>query len=586
MAILKGVKAYHTYSEFSGYLVPLEMVINEISQLPLDGVLGLIASLSLDMLQFREKFDSPEFQGEYLNYALIDDFPRSIPGVPEMIIPGRVPITGGRHTFMHEQNLSWLCHYALLHSNRESSTSVITHGLKRRILRLLLIINDLLMVDSGKELGTLMERRAFAQSWVRHYHFNRFWRHPIEFYYKLARQKVLFLDFLPKYFPDLDSHFIKAMGISLHRYFEIVALFVSLSYSVMGPNNQWLSKITLSSQVRANRDEIDCLLAQWTRTPEQYDDFCRKWKWEQPDTGLSAIYDFVPLRMTPIIEARPDQLVCPIPVFLFAKIEDEPYYILSEHLVDKELTDFHKAIGDAYEDYANGLVERIANADLQGKWKVRRSPFHENSQLADTYMQRGRVAILFEHKALRPGSEFLRGGEGERVIGPSDSILTRLENQEKVSLKEGRYQDKGLLTRGMWQQSKAGPKIIHWAEKEVGERPTRLIPIITHLSTVRVDEIVRLAYIDPLIKKALLYKDDFWIQPQWLHISEMEAMARMAEDGELDIESLLDMKNVHHVQESFDLFINDHCGGLKMDKALYDSALSLLKGASATFFPK
>jgi hypothetical protein len=63
-------------------------------------------------------------------------------------------------------------------------------------------------------------------------------------------------------------------------------------------------------------------------------------------------------------------------------------------------------------------------------------------------------------------------------------------------------------------------------------------------------------------------------------------MAQMADDGELDLESLLDMKNVQDKRESFDFFISTHCGGIKMDKALYDSALSLIKGASGTFFPK
>jgi len=588
---LKSIKAYHTYSEFSGYLVPVEVVIGEIARLPLDGVLGFIASLSLDMLQHGEEFDSPQFQGEYLNYALVDDFPRKVPGIEEIIVPGRVPITGGRHTFLHEQNLAWLCHAALLHSKRDSFTPEITHYLKYRLSRLLLIVNDLLNVDTLNGLGTLVQRRSFAQDLVRHYQFNKFWRHSIETVYKLERQRVLFLDILPKYFPALDSQFIKAMNISLQRYFEIVILFVLHIYAKMAPGKQrWLSKITLSSNVGANRHEIDCLLAEWTRTPLQYDDSFRKWKSEQADTRLSALYDFVPLRMTPIIEARPDEIICPIPGFLFSKIEDGPYYILSDYLQELGYNNraaFQNAIGHAYEDYANSLVERIAKADSRGNWQIRHNPFYRNVELADIYMQRGKVAIIFEHKALRPNSKFLRGGEGESVIGPSDTILARLENLENVSLKEGAKQDNGLLTRGMWQQSIAGPKIIQWAEKEIGERPTRIIPIITHLSSLQVNEIVRISYIDPLIKKAMLYQDNFWFQPQWLHVGELEAMARMAEDGELDIESLLDMKNDNrYVRMSFDRFLHERCGGIRMDRALCDSALLLLKGTSATFFLK
>ncbi len=590
MTKLKGVISYHTFSEFSGYYVPVEDVINEIAKLPLDGVLGLIATISLEMLELGGKFDLPQFQGRYLQDALIDDFPRAIPGISKMIIPGRVPVTGGRHNILHEQNLIWLCHYALLYSVREVSSFLITYSLRCRILRLLLIINDLLYTNKYDELETLRERKCFSQDWIRHYYFDKFCRNQIEIVYKLARQARLFTEFLPRYFPEFDTYFTNALGISFQRYFEIVILFIGHFYSIMGPGKHWLSKITLSSQVKANQKEIDQLVDRWTRTPEQYDNCWQKWKGEQKDTRLSATYDFVPLRITPIIEARPNELICPIPGLLFAKIEDEPYYILSdylrEELGDKERIRFQKAIGDAYEDYAHALVERIAKADKGGKWQVRRNPRNkENAQLADSYLQKGQVAVIFEHKAMRPGNDFLRGGEGDRVIGPSDNVLNRLDNSENVALKEGRSQDNGLLTRGMWQQTKAGPKIIKWAEKEMGRKLTQIIPIITHLSAFRVDEVVRTAYMDPLINKAKLYKDDFWIAPQWLHITELEAMARMAEDGELDFESILAFKNADYTRLSFDLFIHFYCKGIKFDRELFDSALSVLNGSSVAFFP-
>ncbi|MDD2902558.1 MAG: hypothetical protein PHU44_09000 [Syntrophales bacterium] len=586
MADLKSFKSYHSYSQFAKSSVPLEEVINEIAELPLDGVLGFVACLSLEMIRLGEQFDNPHFQGRYLQYALADDFPRSIPRAVEMISPGRVPITGGRNIFLHEQNLAWLCHYAILHSKKDSVTYEFTNYLKYRISRLLLIVNGFFNTGREYRLNTFIDRKLFVHDWVRNYQFNRFWRNPVEIIYKLTRQKVLFTEFIPKYFPDLDYHFTSIMGFSLQRYYEIVILIILHVYYSMVPGRHWLSKSNICSEVKTNRHEIDRLLARWTMTPQQYEDFACKWEKEQKDIDLSALFDFIPLRMTPLIEARPNDLVCPIPIFLFTKMEDEPYYILSENLRDNERNDFQKSIGYAYETYAHSLIERIANADSRGKWQIRRNPcIKDNTQLADSYLQRGKVAIVFEHKASRPGSEFLRGGEGERVIGPSDCILEKLEKLGDVSLKEGRNRDNGFLTRGMWQQNKAGLKIITWAEKEFGERPTRLIPIITHLSALQIDKIIRIAYIDPFIKKAKLYKDEFWIKPQWLHVRELEAMAQLAEDGELDLESLLFLKNDRYFRVSFDLFIHHHCGGIRMDHVLYDSALSLLDESSAAFFP-
>ncbi|MBW1692025.1 MAG: hypothetical protein JRJ70_15005 [Deltaproteobacteria bacterium] len=134
-------------------------------------------------------------------------------------------------------------------------------------------------------------------------------------------------------------------------------------------------------------------------------------------------------------------------------------------------------MGDAFEDYAHALVERIARSDNGGGWTVKQPVLgqKQGEELAHSYLQRGEVAILLEHKAKRPGTEFLRGKEGYRVIGPSDQILEALDKGEMISIAHGHSEDKDFITRGMWQQTKVGLKVIDWARKEIGIAPKKNI---------------------------------------------------------------------------------------------------------------
>lgn len=583
----KGSESFTSFKELSGISVQIEDVVNEVSKLPLDGILGFMGGLSVELIQHKEKFFSPQLQGKYLQYAIVDDFPQKIPAAYKMYIPGRVPITGGRHIFVHEQNLAWLCHAALLHSKEDLNTPEITHDLQCRLFRILLIINDLLSTEQIGKPYDLIKCRTFSHNWLRHGQFNRFFGHSIEILIKLARQKILLLEILPKYYEEVESNFLKAAGINLQRYFEILALFVTHFYEGMAKGEHWLSKDTICSQIKANKEDIERTLDYWSRTPGQYRLSCQKWRNERSDMGELPVYDFVPLRETPLIEGRPGDLICPVPSFLFSKIEDGPFFILSDFLEGKELKKFHTATGNAYEKYAHKLVERIAKKDYGGEWIVKHSPATKKSgQLTDSYLQRGKVAVVFEHKAKRPGTEFLRGREGDRVIGPSEKILKKLDDNEAVDYKEGHSNDDGFITQGMWQQSKAGPKIISWAEKEIGMRPDRLFPLITHLSSLIVDGIVRKAYLNPLIEQAGLYSDEYWEQPQWLNISNLELLAQMAEDGSLDLEILLNTKASQSVNERFDVFLYESMESRFIDQRLYDEVLSLLDSATVAFFKK
>ncbi|MDP1993443.1 MAG: hypothetical protein Q8K00_20705 [Syntrophales bacterium] len=585
--IFPETKAYTSFKGLGGMPVTMEKIEEELAKWPLDGLLGFLAIVSSDAINKGQDFFDPRQQAGYMNQAIVDDFPASLPYVSNMYAPGRVPHTGGRHLFIHELNLARLAHLAILHATEGSRTETICYDLTRRVCRLLLIINDLSPGERVKTetiLRSLVERRNLALEWLRYNQFNRFFNRRHVTMAKLARQQILLLDILPKFFKGTETAFQDATnGVSLRRYFEILALILSHVYEGIKPGKQWFQKQVINSKLKGGVREVDLIFQRWTRTPDEYRERFSNWSSSCPLSGLEW-FDFVPLRETPLIEARPDEFVAPVLPFLLAKIEDDPYFILSDYLGNRR--DFQKAIGLAYEQYAAGLVERISRGDSGGAWAYEHSPvIKTNNQLADDYLQRREIGICFEHKGGRPGTEYLRGGKGDRLLGPVESVLVRLDQKEVISFKEGVNLDEGILTRGMWQQCIHGVDLVSWAEGKNGERPSVLWPIITTLTNLQIDNVVYLVYITPLIEAAQLYKDNYWQKPQWIQIADLEALASLSEKGKLNLSALLQKKSQLHKNKRFDVFLYEQFDGKDtIDKNLLDKFGKLCEDAMVTFF--
>jgi hypothetical protein len=560
----------------------------EISRWPLDGILGFLGALSLEAVQAGADFSDPRQQGRYLQLAIFDDFPSQLPTAYAMYVPGRVPIAGRHHLLVHEHNIAWLSHFALLYAKDGLITPELSYELRRRVCRLLLITSDFLFEGPSTTPSNLRESRVFALDCLRDAQFNGFFEHPRETLLKLARQWILMLEILPELL-DIESDFMAATkGVSLQRYFEILALFVTHIHHVMHPDHgRWLSRDRLYVQVGTRSDEIDLTLRRWIQTPEQYRRAFEAWNQARPSDGHLLSYDFVTLRQRPLIEARAGELICPVVPFLLAKIVDEPYFILSEYLQGSRRQQFQDALGKAYERYAQKLIDRLAAADTGGAWRVKHNPsISQDSELSDSYLQKGDIGVCFEHKGGRPSTNFLRGGPGDRILGPSEPVLTRIENLEQVTLQKGLNQDSGFLTRGMWQQSLAGPSLLAWAEREMGAQPRQIFPIITHLAELRVDRLARSAYLDSLTQRAQLYPDKFWESPQWLHVSDLEALVSLAERGELDLKALLSKKVTQSDRRRFDIFLYDQFGRIPVDRRLSETARALLESAKVSFWPE
>lgn len=590
----EGTHFYITFLKLGGKSVSIEQVINEIRKLPLDGILGFLALLSLESVQTGKNFFEPRRQGEYLKLAIVDDFPMSLPKASTMYSPGRIPLTGGHPIFIHEHNIAWLSHLALMYAKEGQITETIEYELRRRICRLLLISNDSLDKPEFKYLITLTQRRSFVSSWLRHWQFNKFPNY-LEPWVKLARQYIIMKKLLPNYYPEVETEFVTATnGISLELYFKILAAWIVHIYHTMSTQNRWLRISTISKDVKSKKDAIKYIISRWIRTPEEYRLRVKEQISNLKSQSDSPIFDYIPFRETPLIEARPDEIICPVINFLLEKIEDEPFFIITKYLEEdkKRQSSFHKALGQAYEDYANKLIEQIAQNDVRSRWDFWKNlKGSQGEELADSYLQRGSIGIHFEHKGGRLATQFLLGSTEERVLGPQDEVLKRLDRGEPIEAVKTLYvqADEGLITKAMWQQSIHAKNLRQWASQQLGCAPEKIFPIITYHADVRIDEICRVGYLEPLIQAANLYAYNFLEYPQWLHISDLEELASLAEKGRFDLESLLIEKaKPQNRNKRFDIFLYDKYKDQKLlllTSALEKTIRYILRAAHQTFWP-
>lgn len=559
------VKSWATYKSLGGGEVSLSTIQAELSQWQLDGVLGVLSAISSEALNFAHDFYLPKIQGHYLNYALTDGFPKSLPNVAKRIRPGFAPNVDRHDVLAHAQNLAWLTHQAILHCKTGGLTSELSHSLQTRVARLLLIANDHLETGQTKlENTSLIEGRRVALDMLRHWQFSQS-LHIDDATRALLRQRTIFLDILPKYFNVKEAFERVTGGVSIDVYFAVIMTMRFHFFTKQleqatgnrietGLHEHGLKKSSFLSQLEANREQAESIFSWWITTPENYEKQYQDWRCKKPEGELS--FDYVQLRITPLIEARPDDLFFPVPHFLLQKIVDEPYFRLAEGLEGKEKGQFFTAMGDAYEEYANELISKIASKDIKGHWTYLPNLKTEkgNEEITDALLYRNGTAVVFEHKALRPDTDFLIGGNGDKILGPPDEILEQLEEQ-KLDAQATKKHNKGLISRIMNQQTLSATHLKDYIENKLNSGIKKIYPLSSHLADLHVEKYVYGIFLEPLMSRNNLYPEEFWRPPQWLHIEDLELLANFAAEESLDLEAMLEHKTQNFKHMGFDEYL-------------------------------
>lgn len=220
------------------------------------------------------------------------------------------------------------------------------------------------------------------------------------------------------------------------------------------------------------------------------------------------------------------------------------------------------------------------------KWWMECSPHEKRgAELADSFLIRDDTVILFEHKGQRYGYNFMKGISCDLVLGPSNDVLNEID-------KGGSYEssdvlrnelDKDLLTKGMWQQTKSSLGLLDWVNTNFGISPKKVYPIITYLAELHVDEVCRNVYINPLIDKSGLHKEEYWQNPQWINIEELEMIVDMVEKGEIGFEDFLKKKLIESPNDHFDIYIKSKYSKKFYNKYLHEIAMKMLLDTMSTF---
>lgn len=399
--LLDGARSYVSYQILGGSPVTIEVVREELRRLPLDGVLGVLALLCLDAAKNGDHFYDPRHQGGWLNLAIVDDFPTTLPNASKMYAPGRVPITGGRHVLVHQHNIAWLAHQALMHCISPSSTPELDRRLQTRCYRLLMVASDFLS-GGAKAAGLgLAQRREVALGWLRFAQFTQLTDAVFDTLRRVARYYLLYKRFLRRHL-DIEPEFQAATGVSIDLYFSTLTVILTHVFGLMVKEGRhWQKAEGAFSELECHQSECERVLRRWLTTPQAYRAAHVQRAAGQGAAGFpDSAFNYIGLKTHPLIEARPGQYVIPALPFLFTKVVDDLYYILSDHLKGQAQRRFQQALGCAYEDYAQALIRRILSKGAVGAWRVFANPRNRNGdELADTYAQRNDgVAIAFEHK--------------------------------------------------------------------------------------------------------------------------------------------------------------------------------------------
>ena len=67
-------------------------------------------------------------------------------------------------------------------------------------------------------------------------------------------------------------------------------------------------------------------------------------------------------------------------------------------------------------------------------------------------------------------------------------------------------------------------------------------------------------------------------------MSDLEALVSLADDGQLDLVSLLHEKMIQYPDERFDIFLHKRFGRILFDKRLHKLGEELLSASGVTFF--
>lgn len=550
---------YTSFADLGGRLVALEEIRDELGRLSLDMVLGVLSRLSAQYLNEGDRFFHPIFQGELLAPAIIDDFPTVLPDAAKMYVPGRVPITGGRHIFIHEHNLCALTKIALVYARRDRITPELTTRDYGRVCRLLLIVNDHISRRPGPssgDHGTLVGRREFAVETLYRGQFDHYHGDARKAFIALTRLRTLLIEHMPQS-RALSDQFRASTGIDLEFYFEAAMLLLSYAFSAtkevtpaQSPwmNTEWFSQVPhgeilsrLVSSLSGRAGEV-------------------------VDTGAQEVpidlFEFESLQQRPIIEARPREFIVPVFSLLLRQLLSLPIVTLRSD------RGFLEALGQSYQDYAHGLVVRIASGNRSPL--LARANEHTATGEIDSLLYGPDVAVVVEHKAKQVVSTVGSASVARNALGPHNSELPGIATTE-------RPKDKGGVTQPIWQFNALAKLFSEHAVRSWNLRPSEVFPLVTLMEAYRIDEWVRRGYLEPLIEASAATFPPSWHGIEWLHVSDLEALAEMADRGQLDLVALLRRK-VSQPWTRFDLFIAEQNGGsIPLDGKLWSRVESLLQ---------
>lgn len=179
----------------------------------------------------------------------------------------------------------------------------------------------------------------------------------------LGRGRALFCNHLPKYYPELAEKFRSKTDIALDDYYTCLATFSShilkqtTQDGTLDPARKPIFNVTTFTDSIPHMKEV---FARYFALESQSPDDLRMTLWgSAPNPSENSPYDLNILRRKPILCVAGGRAIVMDPVFYAERASVGPLFMIVRDEPQKEGNKIFSAFGNAFEDYALGILRRM-----------------------------------------------------------------------------------------------------------------------------------------------------------------------------------------------------------------------------------
>ena len=220
-----------------------------------------------------------------------------------------------------------------------------------------------------------------------------------------GRGWLLFMDFMPRHFPQFLELFEKATSLTVRQYLLLTAALTV--YTAASGDNPAIISETRMAAATAYKD----LAQRYLELESQDADNLAETLWNASFEGNG----YRSLRERPLVRGLDDRMVIADPIFLSEQISVGPLFHVVSAVGPKKGNEVFGAFGKAFEDYAGGMLDRMYPTRPGLVARLTRNVKIGDLEI-DALMNDVKYVVLFEIKAAWLKEDAILGETPDRLV--------------------------------------------------------------------------------------------------------------------------------------------------------------------------